>query len=155
MATRGKRFGGFRLLSRLPNPASLSHCPDHSGLTAASHLHHSCIIRSGCPPPPGTGRPSRGLFFFPREPFPRTSRGFRGWGGNSNPKRNLSPSESDGLRFPLKNHFWVLWRRTSHSGGGGGVGGGGGGAAAAAARRRRGGGGRINLFRALPLRGEV
>ena len=33
-----------------------------------------------------------------------------GWGGNSNPKRNLSPSDSDGLRFPLRIQLWVLWR---------------------------------------------
>ena len=39
-------------------------------------------------------------------------RGFRGWGGNSNPKRNLSPSESEGLRFPLRIQFWVFWRST-------------------------------------------
>eukprot|EP00959_Pyramimonas_sp_CCMP1952_P335600 7027305-Pyramimonas_sp.AAC.1 len=60
MDTRGKPLGG--LFSRFHNLASLSHCPDHRGLTAASHLHPSCIIRSGSPPPPGVGRPWRAFF---------------------------------------------------------------------------------------------
>ena len=57
-------MGGFRLFSRFQKLASLSHCPDHRGLTAASHLHHSSIIRSGSPPPPGAGRPWRALFSY-------------------------------------------------------------------------------------------
>ena len=49
-------------------------------------------------------------FFGAATPGRARGQGFREWGGNSNLKRNLSPSESDGLRFPLKIQFWVLWR---------------------------------------------
>ena len=49
-------------------------------------------------------------FFGAATPVRARGHGFREWGGNSNLKRNLSPSESDGLRFPLKIQFWVLWR---------------------------------------------
>ena len=49
-------------------------------------------------------------FFGAATPVRARGQGFREWGGNSNLKRNLSPSESDGLRFPLKIQFWVLWR---------------------------------------------
>ena len=49
-------------------------------------------------------------FFGAATPVRARGHGFREWGGNSNLKRNLSPSESDGLRFPLKIQLWVLWR---------------------------------------------
>ena len=43
-------------------------------------------------------------FFGAATPVRARGQGFREWGGNSNLKRNLSPSESDGLRFLLIFH---------------------------------------------------
>ena len=41
-------------------------------------------------------------FFGAATPVRARGQGFREWGGNSNFKRNLSLSDSDGIRFPLK-----------------------------------------------------
>ena len=146
--TRGKPLRGFCVLSLFQTPPSLSHNPDHRGLTATSHLHHSCTLRPRSPPQPGAGSPWRALFSHQgNESFSRASQsgestgeknanikiqtdakareraffgaatpvrarrqGFREWGGNSNPKRNLSLSGSEGHRFPLRIQFWVFWR---------------------------------------------
>ena len=52
---------------------------------------------------------ARARFLWGSAPVRARGQGLREGGGNSNFKRNLSPSESDGRRFPLKIQFGILW----------------------------------------------
>ena len=65
--------------------------------------------RSGSPQRPGAGSRCTAFFLWERDAGDSDAARIPQVGGDSNPKRNLSLSDSEGLRFPLRIQFWVFW----------------------------------------------